>query len=76
MKISLVRAPNPSLLTGPGTNTWVVSSGLASVVIDPGPIIDSHLDGIRSALSGLDPVAVLVTHTHPDHAPAANGIAD
>ncbi len=76
MTVSLVRAPNPSLLTGPGTNTWVVSSDSEAVVIDPGPIIDSHIGGIRSALLGLDTVAVLVTHGHPDHAPAANGLAD
>lgn len=76
MTISLVRAPNPSLLTGPGTNTWVVSADAAAVVIDPGPVIDSHLEGIRAALVGLDAVAVLVTHSHPDHAPAANGLAD
>ncbi len=73
--VSTVLAPNPGLFTGPGTNTYVVGSGGEALVIDPGPIIASHLDAIRSALDGRRPVAVAVTHTHPDHAPAANGLA-
>ncbi len=71
----LVRAPNPGLFTGPGTNTWIVSSGGAAVVIDPGPEIASHRAATLAALAPFEPVAVLVTHTHPDHAPAANGLA-
>ena len=75
MKVDLVLAPNPSLFTGPGTNTWVVSSEGEAIVIDPGPMIERHLAAIRTALDGLAPMAVLVTHTHPDHAPAANPLA-
>ncbi len=44
-------------------------------MLDPGPIIEVHLEAIRVALTGLTPVGVVVTHTHPDHAPAANGLA-
>jgi glyoxylase-like metal-dependent hydrolase (beta-lactamase superfamily II) len=73
--IEAVVAPNPSLMTGPGTNTWVVEAGGEAVVIDPGPVIDEHLNRIRSAVDGSTPVGVLVTHTHPDHAPAANPLA-
>ncbi len=76
MKIERVLAPNPGLYTGPGTNTYVVSAGTASIVIDPGPIIDAHLGAIEHALADTEPQAVLVTHTHPDHAPAANPLAD
>lgn len=75
MKVELCLAPNPGPYTGPGTNTWIVSSSEAAVVIDPGPTIPAHLDAIESSLRGLEPVAVLVTHTHPDHAPAANPLA-
>ena len=68
-------APNPGLLTGPGTNTYVIASEDECVVLDPGPVIDSHLAAIREALRGLQPKAVLVTHTHSDHAPLANPLA-
>lgn len=68
-------APNPGPYTGPGTNTYVVDFNGFSVVIDPGPIIDTHLAAIEHALGESRPVAVLVTHTHPDHAPAANPLA-
>ncbi len=74
--ITCVLAPNPGLYTGPGTNSYVVSAGGEAAVIDPGPIIPQHEAAIREALAGLRPVAVLVTHTHPDHAPAANPLAD
>ena len=75
MKVSRVLAPNPSVFTGPGTNTWVVSSEGQAVVIDPGPQIPDHISAIREALDGFEPVAVFVTHTHPDHAPAAEPLA-
>ena len=73
--IQTVLAPNPGPFTGPGTNSYVVASGGQAVVIDPGPRISSHEKAIVAALAGLDPIAVLVTHTHPDHAPAANPMA-
>ena len=72
--IERVLAPNPGPFTGPGTNTYVLESADEALVLDPGPIIPSHLDAIRVALTGLVPVGVVVTHTHSDHAPAANGL--
>lgn len=72
MKVERVLAPNPSLFTGPGTNTYVISSAGEAVVLDPGPVIDRHLASIETALTTVTPTAVIVTHTHPDHAPAAN----
>lgn len=72
--IERVLAPNPGPYTGPGTNTYVIASAGEALVLDPGPIIDKHLDAIRVALTDLAPVGVVVTHTHPDHAPAANGL--
>lgn len=75
MHIDVVTAPNSGLMTGPGTNTWLVRSRGEVVVIDPGPVLDEHLDGVRAAVAGTTPVAVVVTHTHPDHAPAANLLA-
>ena len=68
-----VVAPNPGMLTGPGTNTYLVGDDVIAVV-DPGPKDEGHLKAILSAASA--PVRyVLVTHTHPDHAPLAGALA-
>jgi len=62
-------APNPSALTGPGTNTYVVGAG-RTVVIDPGCEDPGHLARILEvAGSGID--RILCTHSHPDHSPGA-----
>ena len=67
-------APNPSMMTGPGTNTYLFGSKEVAV-LDPGPAISAHIDDIveRTAESLR---WVLVTHTHPDHSPAAQLIAN
>lgn len=72
MKVERVLAPNPGPFTGPGTNTYVISSAGKALILDPGPLIDEHLVATEAALQSLDPIAVIVTHTHPDHASAAN----
>ncbi len=62
-------APNPSMMTGPGTNTYLF--GINEVaVLDPGPVIETHLQAILD-LSAAPIRWILVTHTHPDHSPAA-----
>jgi glyoxylase-like metal-dependent hydrolase (beta-lactamase superfamily II) len=68
-----VVANNPSLMTGPGTNTYLV--GIDEVaVIDPGPAITKHADAIVGASMRERVRWVLLTHTHPDHWPAAQKI--
>jgi glyoxylase-like metal-dependent hydrolase (beta-lactamase superfamily II) len=64
-----VLAPNPGVMTGPGTNTYLV--GIDEVaVIDPGVVDESHLDAIVGC--GGDRIRwILCTHTHPDHSPGA-----
>jgi len=62
-------APNPGPFTGPGTNTYLV--GIDEVaVIDPGPDDKAHVDAIVGASMKERVRWVLLTHTHPDHAPA------
>lgn len=77
-RVSRVRAPNPSPMTLSGTNTYVVRVGDGeAVVIDPGPPIAAHVDAIEAATRelGLQVAAILVTHGHPDHFPAAAPLA-
>jgi glyoxylase-like metal-dependent hydrolase (beta-lactamase superfamily II) len=65
-----VVANNPGLMTGPGTNTYLV--GIDEVaVIDPGPDLAKHIDAIVGASMKERVRWVLLTHTHPDHWPAA-----
>jgi glyoxylase-like metal-dependent hydrolase (beta-lactamase superfamily II) len=65
-------APNPGMMTGPGTNTYLV--GIDEIaVIDPGPDDPAHLDAIAGC--GGDRIRWIVcTHTHPDHSPGAAGL--
>ena len=68
-----ILAPNPSLMTGPGTNTYLVGAEDVAV-IDPGPDDhEEHLDAVAAAGDGRIRW-ILVTHTHPDHAPGAAGL--
>jgi glyoxylase-like metal-dependent hydrolase (beta-lactamase superfamily II) len=65
-------APNPGMMTGPGTNTYLV--GIDEIaVIDPGPDDPTHLDAIAGC--GGDRIRwIVLTHTHPDHSPGAAGL--
>ena len=63
-------APNPGLMTGPGTNTYLIGTR-ELVVLDPGPVEDAHLEAIVAAVGAGRVVAIAVTHTHRDHSPAA-----
>ena len=69
-----VLAPNPSPFTYEGTQTYLVGdSDLA--VIDPGPDDPAHLDALEMAIAGRAVIAILCTHTHRDHSPAARPLA-
>lgn len=67
-------APNPSPLTGPGTNTYVLGRGEVAVV-DPGPAEEAHLAALLAALEGERVAAILVTHAHRDHSALAPRLA-
>lgn len=67
-----VLAPNPSVHTLEGTNTWIVGSD-PSVVIDPGPDDRRHLQEVAREAGRV--AAIVVTHGHPDHAPGAAPLA-
>jgi glyoxylase-like metal-dependent hydrolase (beta-lactamase superfamily II) len=67
-------APNPSVMTGPGTNTYLIGTS-AIAVIDPGPAIPQHIENIIK--TSADSVRwILATHTHPDHSPGVASLAN
>jgi recombination protein RecT len=64
-------APNPSAMTGPGTNTYIVGDASSGyVVIDPGPNDFDHIGRLWRATQG-DIRAIVCTHSHADHSPGA-----
>ncbi|BBH17683.1 MBL fold metallo-hydrolase [Nocardioides baekrokdamisoli] len=69
-----VLAPNANFMTLDGTNTWVLRDGDSSIVIDPGPLMDAHLDAVQ-AVAG-DVQHVLLTHHHVDHSEAAKAFGE
>jgi recombination protein RecT len=69
--VQRLTAPNPGVMTGPGTNTYIVGeaeSGYA--VIDPGPDDPVHIERIARVV-GDKLRYIICTHSHPDHSPGA-----
>ena len=75
--IRRVIAPNPGPFTFTGTGTYLIGSGSGLAVIDPGPVIDSHLEAILSAVKEGEHIShILITHTHMDHSPLAGPLKE
>ncbi|MDZ7588045.1 MAG: MBL fold metallo-hydrolase [Parasphingorhabdus sp.] len=70
-----VLAPNPSPYTYSGTQTYLVGAGRDRAVIDPGPADAAHIDAIIDAAGDAKITAIMCTHTHRDHSPAAAPLA-
>jgi glyoxylase-like metal-dependent hydrolase (beta-lactamase superfamily II) len=74
-----VLAPNPSLMTLDGTNTWVIAEpgSVRAVVVDPGPDDEGHLRRVHGQVTaaGQTVARILLTHSHPDHAAGAAAFA-
>ena len=67
-------AGNAGMMTGPGTNTYLLGDKEVAV-LDPGPDDgQQHLDAILAA-AGAPIRWVVVTHTHRDHSPLAAELA-
>ncbi len=77
---------NPSMMTGPGTNSYIIGTvDTGFIVIDPGPYgtydlsspdadkahVQRLLDACKNAKGAPDIRAIICTHSHPDHSPAA-----
>ena len=67
-----VTAPNPGVMTGPGTNSYIIGER-ELVLLDPGPPIESHVELLRATV-GDRLKWIVCTHTHLDHSPAAGAV--
>jgi glyoxylase-like metal-dependent hydrolase (beta-lactamase superfamily II) len=70
-----ILAHNPSAFTYFGTQTYLLGER-AVALIDPGPDLPDHLDALERAICGRSVAAILCTHTHRDHSPAARPLAE
>ena len=70
-----ILAPNPSPYTFTGTQTYLVGNAGDVAVIDPGPDDPDHIAAITAAIGGDRLIAIMCTHTHRDHSPAAKPLA-
>ena len=69
--LSRLTAPNPGMMTGPGTNSYLVGDAASGyIVIDPGPNDAGHVQRLFAATGGRI-AAIVCTHSHADHSPAA-----
>ena len=69
--VQRLTAPNPGVMTGPGTNTYLVGDpDTGYLAIDPGPADAEHIDRLWRAAGG-DIRMIVCTHSHSDHSPGA-----
>jgi glyoxylase-like metal-dependent hydrolase (beta-lactamase superfamily II) len=73
--LARVLAHNPSAFTYYGTQSYLVGQQEVAV-IDPGPDLPEHLDALEQAIAGRKIAAIMCTHTHRDHSPAARPLAE
>ena len=69
--VQRLTAPNPGVMTGPGTNSYLVGDpNTGYIAIDPGPADPDHLERLWRAAGG-NIRFIVCTHSHPDHSPGA-----
>jgi glyoxylase-like metal-dependent hydrolase (beta-lactamase superfamily II) len=73
--IGRLLAHNPSAFTYYGTQSYLAGQREVAV-IDPGPDLPEHLDALEGAIAGRRVAAIMCTHTHRDHSPAARPLAE
>lgn len=72
--VGRILAPNPSPFTYTGTQSYIVGQRQVAI-IDPGPDDPDHLQALRAAVGEREVRAILCTHTHRDHSPAAHPLS-
>lgn len=78
VQIRSLLAPNPGPFTLDGTNSYVVSDEDGVWVVDPGPAIGTHLDGLAAAVVETEAPwrGILLTHDHGDHSEGVPGLLE
>lgn len=68
-RVVVALGQNPSLFTGPGTNTYLVGTGRERILLDTGQGVPAYLPVLDAALerAGCRIGQIVLTHGHPDH---------
>src|SRR5881628_3434316 len=74
-RVRAVLAPNPGLMTGPGTNQYLVGAD-RPLVIDVAAYEDENARRFADGLAGARPATILLTHIHPDHVGGATALRE
>jgi glyoxylase-like metal-dependent hydrolase (beta-lactamase superfamily II) len=62
-------------MTLDGTRTYIIGTERVAI-IDPGPLLETHIDAVAEAIGDGVPASIVVTHSHPDHAEGAAALAE
>lgn len=73
--VHVVLAPNAGMMTGPGTNSYIVGApgGGGTAIIDPATSDEEYVEALLEAAGEVR--AILVTHRHADHVGGAQVVA-
>ena len=77
-RVAVALGQNPSLFTGPGTNTYLVGTGRERILLDTGQGIPAYLPVLAQALArtGCRIQEVVLTHGHFDHIGGAAAVIE
>lgn len=77
-RVTVALGQNPSVFTGPGTNTYLVGTGRERILLDTGSGLSEYLPVLEAALerAGCRIQEIVLTHGHPDHIGGAAGVID
>lgn len=69
-RVTVALGQNPSMFTGPGTNTYLIGTGPSRILLDPGQGVGGYLPVLERAMAenGCEQLQeIVLTHGHPDH---------
>ena len=76
-RVAVALGQNPSMFTGPGTNTYLVGNGAKRLLLDTGSGLEAYMPVLEEAIAaaGCQQIeGIVLTHAHPDHIGGVNQV--